>query len=346
MRQYGNRLLTIVAGASMMVCATNAFAGRGDKSGTSAAPELLIPVGGRDIALGGASVATTQGVEAIYWNPAGLSRSNFGAEAMFSHMNYIADIGVEYVAVGTVFEGFGSIGLSLKTLSFGEFEITTADNPDGTGQKFSPTYVTVGLTYARSLTDRISVGLTSNLISERIDRVTATGVAFNFGVQYSGFANVPGLNIGVAVKNIGPAMKFDGPGLLREALATDNLRPATQYLIDAQADELPSTIELGVAYRHTIDEENALTASSLFLNSNLADDEYKFGLEYAFNNLLFLRGGYVVSQESRPDSHIFGATVGGGVHYVTSSLDITFDYAYRSVKFLEANHTFSVKLGF
>jgi hypothetical protein len=188
--------------------------------------------------------------------------------------------------------------------------------------------------------------LTTNLISERIDRVSATGVAFNFGVQYSSFANVDGLNIGVAVKNIGSGMTFNGPGLLRQAIAIDNLRPATVYLVEAQSDELPSTIELGMAYRHKLDEENSLTASSLFMNSNLSDDEYKLGIEYGYNELLFLRGGYVISEESRPGSHIFGATAGGGIHYAVSGLDITFDYAYRSVKFLEPNHIFSLKLGF
>ena len=328
------------------VLAEISMAGRGDKSGTSAAPELLIPVGARDLALGGASLALTQGIEAIYWNPAGLPRSSYGTEALFSHMNYIADIGIDYFAVSTSFEGFGTIGLSLKSIGFGEFEITTEDVPDGTGEKFSPTYVTLGLTYSRLLTDRISVGITTHLISERIDRVSATGVAFTAGLQYHGFASVEGLSIGVAVKNIGPAMKFDGPGLLRDAVATGNLRPASFYKVEAASDELPSSIELGLGYIYKLDDENNLSVTSLFQNNNLSADEYKFGLEYAFNNLLFLRGGYVLSQESRPDSHIFGATVGGGVHYATSSLDITFDYAYRSVKFLDANHVFSMKLGF
>jgi hypothetical protein len=323
-----------------------AFAGRGDKAGTSAAPELMIPVGARDLALGGSSLASTNGIEAIYWNPAGLARSNSGAEAMFSHMRYIADVSVDYFAVGATFEGFGTLGFSLKALSFGDFEITTEDVPDGTGQLFSPTYVTVGATYSRLLTDRISVGFTTKLISERIDRVSATGVAFDFGVQYSEFAGVPGLNIGVAVKNIGPSMKFDGPGLLREAEVTDVLRPASFYKIEAQSDELPSTIELGIAYTYRLNDFNQLSVSSLFQNNNLSDDEYKLGLEYAFDNTLFVRGGYNLSPDTDSDSYIFSGTVGAGVHYPFSGLDITIDYAYRAVKYLDANHVFSIKLGF
>lgn len=331
--------------AIVLVANQEVYPGRGDKAGTSAAPELLIPVGARDIALGGSSSATAAGVEAIYWNPAGLSRSTMSTEAMFSHMSYIADIAVEYVAVGMNFE-FGSLGLSLKSLSFGTISITTEDNPDGTGETFSPTYVTIGLTYSRLLTDRISVGLTTNLVSERIDRVSASGVAFNAGIQYSNFANVSGLTIGVAVKNIGPSMKFDGPGLLREADANDVLRPPSFYKIEAASDELPSIIELGIGYQYRFQEQNVFTFSTMFQNNNFSDDEYRVGLEYGYDNTLFLRGGYNLSQETVVNSHIYGATVGGGVHYTFTGLDVSFDYAFRSVKFLSNNHVFSLKLGF
>jgi len=345
MRHNSGRLLAALLVVIVLVGECT-YAGRGDKAGTSAAPELLIPVGGRDLALGGASLAISSGVEAIYWNPAGLSRSKYTTEAMFSHMNYIADIGVEYLAVGTAIEGFGHIGLSLKALSFGDIEITTEDEPDGTGATLSPTYVTLGLTYSRLLTDRISVGITTNLVSERIDRVTATGVAFSAGIQYQNFGNLPGLSIGVAVKNIGPAMKFDGPGLLREATATALSRPASFYKVEAASDELPSVIEFGVAYQYKLQEENVFTTSALFQNNNLSDDEYKLGLEYGYNNTFFLRGGYNISQESIQDSYIFGPTLGAGVHYPVGGIDVSFDYGYRYVKYLDANHVFSVLLGF
>jgi opacity protein-like surface antigen len=335
----------------LLVCAAllapgQTFAGRSDKAGTSAAPELLIPVGARYLGLAGSPLAIASGVEAIYWNPAGLARSQYGAEAIFSHMNYIADIGVEYVAIGTAIEGFGSIGFDLKALSLGDFEITTEDVPDGTGQIFNPTYVTLGLTYSRLLTDRISVGVTGNLISERIDRVSATGFAFSFGVQYTDFASVNGLAIGVAVKNIGPGMQFDGSGLLREAEITDNLRPPSPLKIDAATDELPSIIELGVAYQYRFDEQNNLTGSALFQNQNMSDDEYKFGAEYAFDNMLFFRAGYAFSQETRTDSHIYGLTLGAGIQYNFGTVALGFDYAYRDVDFFDANHVFALKIGF
>jgi hypothetical protein len=39
-------------------------------------------------------------------------------------------------------------------------------------------------------------------------------------------------------------------------------------------------------------EDNMVTIASSFENDNVADNEYKFGFEYGFRNLLFLRAGY------------------------------------------------------
>ena len=347
MKRVADRLFILLLAGLMLLAAATAFAGRADKSGTSAAPELLIPVGARDIALGGSALATTMGVEAIYWNPAGLARTDFSTEGIFSHMSYIADIGVDYAAVGTSFPGFGSLALSLKSLSFGEMEVTTEDNPDGTGQTFTPTYVTIGLTYSRLLTDRVSVGLTTNLITERIDRVSATGFAFNFGVQYTGLANVNGLSIGVAVKNIGPAIQFDGTGLYRQANVIDISRPSSFYKVQASSDELPSTIELGIAYRRTFEEKHMLTLTGLFQNNNFSADQYTAGLEYGYDNTLFLRGGYVAyPAEATPETRIYGGTFGAGVHQGLTGVDISIDYAYRYVRYLNANHVISLRVGF
>ncbi len=340
--------IRMMAGALLLVLfiAGDAFAGRGDKAGTSAAPELLIPVGGRYLALGGSALATATGVEAIYWNPAGLARGNVSSEAIFSHMNHIADIGVDYLALGSNFEGFGSIGFSVKSISFGDIPVTTETSPDGTGALFSPTYVTAGLTYSRLLTDRITVGITGNFISERIDRVSASGVAFDVGIQYHGFASVGGLSFGVAVKNIGPAIQFEGSGLLRSGSTVGATRPETPVQLVAATDELPSIIELGVGYSYVPGDQHNLTFSGLFQNNNLADDEYKFGVEYGYDNTLFLRGGYSLGTETIADSYIFGFTAGAGINHSFGALSTSIDYAFRDTEFFEPGHVFSLKLGF
>ena len=46
---------------------TEAVAGPGNRTGTGGSAQLLIPVGARDLAMGGSTVATTRGIEALFW---------------------------------------------------------------------------------------------------------------------------------------------------------------------------------------------------------------------------------------------------------------------------------------
>jgi hypothetical protein len=196
----------------MLVIGSDLFASSGQRRGTAGAQELLISVGSRGTALNGAFTSGIDGIEAIYWNPAGLAVNNHTVQFMFSHQKYLADISVNYGAVSANFEKFGAIGLSIKSFDFGgDIVETTIENPDGTGRTFSPIFITFGLTYARQMTDRIIFGTTIKVISEQIISAQATGYAFDFGIQY--FTGLGGLKLGFALKNFGPRMAFSGPEL-------------------------------------------------------------------------------------------------------------------------------------
>jgi len=329
-----------------VIMIAQASAGGGRRNGTAGAQELLIPVGARGLAFNGAYLSGLKGVEAIFYNPAGLAASNLSSEAMFSYMNYIADIGVSYAAIGTQFEGFGSLGLSIKSIDFGDILQTTTQNPYGTGSTFSPTFVTVGITYANSLTDRIQVGVTGNLISENIISTSATGIAFNVGVQYSNVVDISGLNFGVVLKNFGGQITFDGPDLLRQADAINTLRGQQFYKIDGAKFELPSQVQLGISYKKNINEDYRFLVIGSFDNNNFSNDDYKIAGEFAFQETFFLRGGYsyMASPSGQEEEQLFGSTFGAGFN-VNTGIDITVDYAYRSAKYFEANHVFTIKLG-
>lgn len=325
---------------------TSVFAGGGSRNGTAGAAQLLIPVGARGIAMSGSSLIGSSGAEAIYWNPANLARGESNTNVMFSHMNYIADIGVEYGAISTNLEGFGAIGLSIKSLNVGKIDVTTVQNPDGTGQTYSPQFMTLGFTYSRLLSDRISVGITANLVTEKIELVSTTGFAFNVGVSYKNLGNVDGLSFAVVLKNLGPQMKYDGSGLLIRADAASLERPTQLYAIQAAGFELPSTLELGLGYNYNFNSSNSLMVNGVFQNSNFYGDEYKLGLEYTFDNLLFVRGGYMFMPELEKDDNIYGLTAGFGIKYNLGGVDLKFDYGFRDTKYFDDNHVFTVSLGF
>lgn len=323
------------------------FAGGGKRNGTGGAQELLIPVGARGLALSGAYTSGITGLDAIYYNPAGLGVAGASAEAMFSYMNYIADIGFTYAAVAVHMEDLGSIGVSVRSLDFGEIPYTTVEAPYGTGATFSPTYVIFGLTYSNALTDRIRVGLNVNLISEEIERVSATGVAFDAGVQYNGLAGIDGLKFGLVIKNLGPKMAFSGPDLLRSATDETTLKGPQFREITAAPFELPSQMELGLAYERRFSDQYVATFATSFQNNNFSNDEYKFSGEFAYDNMVFLRAGYAFISEATniEEESIYGPTFGVGFR-VPGDMAISVDYAFRSALYFDANHMITMKVGF
>lgn len=327
---------------------SSAIGGGQNRAGTSAAPQLLIPVGAQYLAMNGSAGAIATGLEAIFWNPAGVDITERPASAIFSHRSYIADIGVEYFAVSGKFE-LGSLALSLRSFAIGDIPVTTEDAPDGTGEIVSPTFFVLGLSYSRKLTDRISVGATMNVINENFARVGATSLAFDAGVQYRSLLGVENLVIGVAVKNVGPPMRYGGSGLFVQAEAFGAERQITTYKVEAAAFELPSVIELGLAYRLPIGEGHRLQLAGTFQNNNFAYDEYRIGGEYTFGNTLSIRGGYLLGAgvDERAPNIFQNFTVGAGLGFQdVGGVSMNFDYVFLPVKWFESNHAIAVRIGF
>ncbi|TMQ69149.1 MAG: hypothetical protein E6K81_15580 [Candidatus Eisenbacteria bacterium] len=118
---------------------------------------------------------------------------------------------VNYAAVVAKAGGLGVLGFSAKVLSIGEVILTTEQAPDGTGETVNPSFTVLGLSWARAFTDRVRFGLTASYDNEHILNMTASGVAFDFGVQYTtGWRN---LKLGMVMKNLGNSMEFNGEDL-------------------------------------------------------------------------------------------------------------------------------------
>ena len=320
------------------------FAGDDSRVGTASGTQVVIPVSAREVALGAANLALTAGSNAIHYNPAGLARQTALAEGQFSTMQIFNDISVSYVAVTYNDEDFGAIGLSIKSLGFGDIPLTTNQDMDGeSGQTYSPTFVTVGLTYARPLTEAVNLGLTAKLINESVPRASASAFAFDIGLQYDRLGGIDGVSFAVAVKNIGTKMEYTGSGLgyrIQEGSREDILgRPA-------QSSNLPATVELGLAYTTQVDESNNLLFTGIFENNNLGNDGARFGLEYNYDNFLFARGGYNHTLKVDAEDLLYTWVVGAGIHYPLGGLDFTFDYAYRYSQYFDANNIFTIILGF
>ena len=333
----------------LLLAVSSAFAGGGSRTGTAGAGQLLIPVGPRGIAMGESNLVTATGVEALFWNPAGVAHMTNNADVLFSYMSYIADIGVQYGAVSANFEGFGAVSFAVKSLSVGDILVTTTSTPDGTGETYSPTMIVAGMSYSRMLTDAISVGLTANLVTETLAEVSATGVAFDFGVIYNNLADISGLSIGVVAKNFGTNMTFDGTGLYQ--VVSEPPYNVNRYLtVQAAPFEMPFNFQLAAGYKRPLDQINSLEFTGIYMNNNFSPDEWKLGAEYGYNNMFFVRAGYQFASdpgESFGESnYLYGFTAGAGFNYQVEGFSVKVDYAYRYAQFFDGNNVFALTLGF
>jgi len=333
----------------LLAFSTIAFAGDAARIGTASGVQVQIPVGGRNFAMGGADLGATIGLDAIYFNPAGLSVIENRGEALFSSMSYIADINVNYFAVGFNSGRAGNIGVSVKTLSFGENMLTTIEDPDGkSGAVFSPTYATLGLTWAKRMTDRISFGITSKLIYESVPRASASSFAIDVGLQYRDLVGVEGLCLGIAVKNIGTDMEYSGAAFLNKGLQ-EGSKYSDFSGIPVASYGLPSSLEIGLSKVMTLGN-NQLTVGSNFVSNNYENDNLIVGGEFKLMDMLFLRGGYraMLSDADIDDvaDPIFGLTFGAGLEYTLGGVNLGVDYTYRAAEYFDGNNVFCLKIAF
>jgi len=329
----------------LILIATSIYAGDVARKGTTGAEQVLIPVGARGIATGGAFLANITGLESIYYNPAGLDVYP-QTEAMFSYVNYLADINISYFAIGTTLGDVGSIGFDLKSFDFGDIPVTTENFPDGTGETYSPSFLTIGFTYSKVLTDRISIGTNLKLISENIQNTNATGFALDAGVQYR-FSEA--LMIGAAVKNIGSDMNYSGQDLADRTGIPGSIPGSSSgsYEIITEGFQIPSFFQLSLTYALNVNEQNNLLFAGAYTANNSFEDIANLGLEYGFMNNFFVRGGYNFLVQNASE-YIYGFTFGAGLDYkIGGEVGFAFDYAFRDVKdFPSANHVFTIKLSF
>jgi hypothetical protein len=312
----------------VMTAVTPALAGSPERLGTSGADELRLPVGVRSVGLGGADAAAVIGVEALYYNPAGIALGKANTEVMFSYSRLIADMDLNYVAVTQKMGGFGTLGLSVKALSIGDIERTTETAPDGTGEIFSPTFATIGLSYGREVTDRVSFGGTLTYVNESILQESAHGIAFDLGFQYD--TDFRGMRFGLAMKNVGPSLDFTGSDFERlQQVSGDDPNAAKRALSSGSAAfELPSWFQFGVSYPALTSPQGVLTLHGLYASNSFMVDEGRVGAEYTYRHDYAIRGGYKLTTDG---SDLYGFSYGAGLRLAVGSSHMWLDYAGQSV---------------
>lgn len=297
------------------------------KVGTTAGQFLKIGVGARALGMGGAQVGVTGDISSIYWNPAALSRMNINSELMFDHVNWLADISYHFAAGVLPIGTLGTFGLSITSLSVPEDIVRTAENPDGDGRRWDAGSLAFGLTYARNLTDRFSIGFNAKYIRESIWSESASGFAIDVGTLY--MSEIPGLNIGASISNFGTTMRLDGRDLSFNYDPDKNVGTGPNNVpsqLQTGEYELPLTFRIGLAWDFSPLDDFRATLAMDATHPNDNTEYVNSGVELAWNEIVFGRVGYksLFLRDSEQ-----GLTWGLGLHYgITNGPTIKLDYGF------------------
>ncbi len=333
----------------MVVAVQDATAGNPDRQGEAGAYELLMNPWARSTGLHGMMASRVSGVEAMRINVAGLGRID-GTQVLFSHSVYLQGTGVNMNAfgLGQPIGKNGTLGISLMSLDFGDIPITTTDQPEGTAGSYSPSFFNLGLAYAHTFDKKISVGVVGRLVSETIADVSATGIALDAGIQYV-TGEHDNIHFGISLRNIGTPMRYAGDGIAFVGNPSEGEYDLTVAQRSAKF-EMPSLLNIGGSYDFILNEKNRLSVLGNFTSNSFGRDFVGGGVEYAFKEMVMLRGGYrhetggVISDA---DVSVYtGLSAGFSIEVPTSKKGDTkfgIDYSYRTSNPFGGTHNFGVR---
>jgi hypothetical protein len=279
--------------------------------------------------MGGAFIATANDATALYWNPGGLSRLS-GNEAIFAHSKWLAGSNFDFVGfVLNLGEDIGVVGFSVTSLTMLDEMVRTVYEPEGTGEYFSASDLSMGLSYGRNLTDRFSVGITFKYIRQKIWRTSSSGIAFDVGTLFTTQMN--NLRIGMSMSNFGSKVRLSGNNLSRFIDLDPSLSGETDRVIaDLQTKnwDLPLNFRVGMSYDIFSDDRQFLTMEVNAIHPNDFGEYLNAGAEYGFLSYIpvFFRGGY---RKLFADDNEGGLCFGAGLKLkFGNQANLKFDFSY------------------
>ncbi len=279
------------------------------QAGTSSAAFLRTGVGARAMSMGGAFVAVADDATAGYWNSAGLAQFD-GPEVSFTHSKLYQDISLEYFSAGFPLTESVVLGIGATYLNYGSFEGYDLDNqPSGS---YSANAMVISSSVGIGLTERFSIGLTGKFLSEKLDQSTANSYAFDVGALY----RTGRISFGSQVSNIGTGLKYKNDKF-----------------------PLPTSISAGIAMT-LLDNKLRIATDISKPNDNAASIHQ--GLEYCYENTIFMRTGYNHRFTDFESGQSTGMTFGAGIRHASSEID----YSYMPDDRFGDMHRISFRLRF
>jgi hypothetical protein len=314
------------------------------KTGTTIGQFLKIEPSSRIAAIGNAGASLSGEISSMFYNPASLGRIS-GSDVEFTFNKWLADISYNYAAAGVNLEGIGTFALVATILNSGEMDVRTVEQPLGTGERFTVKNMAFGLGYGLMVTDRVSVGLQVNYITETIWHSSISTFGLNLGVQYQILDE--GLTVGASLSNFGADAAYDGRDLyLNYDFDPDKYGDNDHLPAELRTTSfgLPVTFRAGISYKFTFSEDYNLLVAADAMHPNDNSESVNLGGELNLLNYVSLRGGY--RNLFLPDLE-GGLVLGAGFKVdIADSYNIRFDYAYADYGRLAEAHRLTLGIGF
>ena len=292
---------------------------------------LKIDMSARAAAMGGAYMMVGDGADALFYNPAGITRGENSYTLFVSQTPWIADISYNAAALVVDLGNIGTVGATFITGDYGEFLGTMVSSDEkgytDTGMLDIGTY-TFGIGYARDLTNKFALGAHVKYVSQHLGmnlldsgeevENEVSGLAYDIGtIFYPGYKS---LRVGMSIRNF-----------------------AAQYEFQEEPFELPLTFTIGAAMDVLDlmgdDHENALLLSVDAVHPRDFTERINVGGEFLFMDMIAIRAGYKYNYDEE------GLTLGAGIQYALSGFNVKIDYAYSAMKIFDTVNRVSISLG-
>ena len=304
-----------------------------ERVGQSGFQFLHLPTNARSAALAGIGGLSNNDASAVFNNPANLvDIPNF--DVSVSILDYVADIKYNTVAIAKNFGKLGVFGFHFASLDAGilyrtenvvddELGITSRSEDLGT---FDAGDMLFGVSYAKNITDKLSVGANVGQIREKLDDTEVKNIFADFGLFFNtGFKS---LTISMVARNFGPDAEFTGftelYGIPQSVRMPLDFRFGLSYDVIQKADDSPHFLTGYIEGAHPNDSRERLHAA----------------VEYTLMDMFSVRGGYKFNYDEQ------GLTLGGGINYTMGNISGRIDYAYLDYGLLSSVHLMTVGFRF
>jgi len=266
----------------------------------------------------------------------------------------VNDISLSYMSGYKQLDKRQAIGLSLLYFSLGDIERT--DESGGSLGAYNPNEFSTDLSYARKLSDKLSLGMSLRFIYSNLtgglfvggsETKAGTSIAADISTYYQTDFEVKGKNsifaFGANLSNIGSKMTYTETA--EKDFIPMNLRLGTAWTIELDKynsvaiafDINKLLVPTPPIYNDTTDavefgkDPNRGVVSSIFdswadapggFSEEMREFTYSTGLEYWYDKQFALRGGYFYEHASKGNRKYFA--LGAGLKYNVFGVDFAY----------------------